>query len=135
MSQCRRDWDTSVSKYLLIFTVSACLIGISPKAFAQADTAARRGHPQPPPHPKPPSLKEVINKINIFKKHKDDPAPTTATETAKQPDPVPPPAPPAPKLDPVKPNTSVKHATTKKKTKKASGTKKPAPPKPTQPLI
>ena len=129
------DRDTGVSKYLLIFVVAACLTGLSPKAFAQPDTA-RREHPQPPPHPKPPSLKEMVNKINIFKKHKDDAPPATAPEPVKQPDPVPPP-PPAPVVqpDPVKPNTPAKHTTTKKKTKKATGTKKPVAPKPTQPLI
>ncbi|HZX57961.1 MAG TPA: hypothetical protein VFE54_04525 [Mucilaginibacter sp.] len=140
MSQYRRDWYTGVSKYLLIFAVSACLIGMSPKAFAQADTTARRERPQPPPHPKPPSLKEIVNKINIFKKHKDDPQPVVTPAPVKQTDPAPPaPAPPppgpAPQPDAVKPKTPVKHTTTKKKTKKATGTKKPAAPKPTQPLI
>ena len=138
MSQCRKDRDTGVSKYLLILIVLVCLIGPSPGAFAQGDTTARRGHPQPPQHPKPPSLKEMVNKINIFKKHKDDPSAATTTDPVKQPDPAPPPLPPpgpAPQPDPVKPKTPVNHTTTKKKTKKATGTKKPAAPKPTQPLI
>ncbi len=136
MSQCRKGPGIPVLKYLLVSIVLVCLIGISPKVFAQGDTTARRGHPQPPPHPKPPSLKEMVNKINIFKKHKGDAQPTPTPEPVKPPDPVPPPQPaPVVQPDPVKPNTPVKHTSTKKKTKKATGTKKPAAPKPTQPLI
>jgi hypothetical protein len=136
MSQCREDRDAALTKYLLIFAVSASLSCISPKVFAQADTTTRREHPQPPPRPKHPSLKEMVNKINIFKKHKDDAQPTPTPEPVKPPDPVPlpPPPKPTPQPEPVKPKTPVKH-TTKKKTKKATGTKKPAAPKPTQPLI
>jgi hypothetical protein len=142
MSQCRTDRDIRLSKYLLIFILSGCLSGFSTRAFSQGDTTARRERLQPPPHPKPPSLKAVINKINIFKKHKDDPAPVTPTETAKQPDPIPPlvpPPAPTPQPDAVKPKTTAKHTTTKKKTQKTTtpvpDKKKTKTNKPLQPLV
>ncbi|HVW14199.1 MAG TPA: hypothetical protein VHB54_10260 [Mucilaginibacter sp.] len=88
----------------------------------------------------------MVDKINIFKKHKkedqsaDAGKQTPADDNSKQPDPkpapVPPtPAPPRPKPTPVKPKASVKHTARKKATKPVTDQKKPKTNKPTQPII
>lgn len=75
MSQCRKNGGLNkLSKYLLIFSVGICLLCLSAHAIAQAppdDPRLSKDRPQPPPHPKPPSLKKMFSKINIFKKNKD----------------------------------------------------------------
>lgn len=75
MSQCRKNGAPHIlSKYLLIFSVGIFLLCLSAKAIAQAppdDPRLSHDRPQPPEHPKPPSLKKMFSKINIFKKNKD----------------------------------------------------------------
>jgi hypothetical protein len=93
MSQCRKNRGlNSFSRYLLIFSVGLCLLCLSFNVVAQTppeDPRLSKDRPQPPPHPKPPSLKKIFSKINIFKKNKDSAAengdkntPSTSTATA-----------------------------------------------------
>lgn len=103
MSQCRKNGGSHIlSKYLLIFSVGMFLLCLSAKAIAQAppdDPRLSHDRPQPPEHPKPPSLKKMFSKINIFKKNKDSapdngnkntpsPATTASTGSNKKPEPA-----------------------------------------------
>lgn len=134
----------AASRYLLIFSTALFFMCFSAHAFSQSDSGSRREHPKPPPRPKHPSLKEMVDKINIFKKHKKDDTQTDADKTGpsddnhKQPDPKPqpPPNPPAPQPQPVKPKpkATVKHSSSKKKTTKPSTDKKKTD-KPTQVIM
>src|SRR5579863_699918 len=78
MSQCRKNGGLNpLSKYLLIFSVGICLLCLSAHGWAQTppdDPRLSKDRLQPPPHPKPPSLKKMFSKINIFKKNKDSAA-------------------------------------------------------------
>jgi hypothetical protein len=130
----------------LIILLSFGLLLFSINAHGQRDSLRR-----PPPHPKPPSLKEMFSKINPFKKHKDTvnanssktDAHTEAAVKPPAPEPVQPvPAPPAPKPPPaVAPKTVHKKKTlTKKKTIVPNGVPNNTPPpkktdKTIQPLI
>lgn len=131
MSQCRKERGFRViPKYLVIFSIGLSLIVFSGNVFGQ-DSSRQR--PEPPPHPKHKSLKEMLDKINIFKKKKkdnpDNNNTTTEVEDKKHDEPAPPPPP-----EPVKPKATVKstHKSTKGKGKK---TTKPAAKKLTQPVI
>jgi len=130
MSQCRKEWGFKlIPKYLVIFSIGLCLIVFSGNVFAQDSS---RKHPEPPPHPKHKSLKEMLDKINIFKKKKKDNPDnnnTTEVEDKKHDEPPPPPPP-----DPVKPKVTAKttHKSTKSKAKRST---KPAAKKVTQPII
>ncbi|MBS1525995.1 MAG: hypothetical protein JST19_10130 [Bacteroidetes bacterium] len=147
MLHCRNGVATPVRHFFLIFLLFLILGGFPGHVFAQTDSSGRRERPQPPPRPRHPSLKEMVDKINIFKKHKKDDESAdagkqnTADDNSKQPDPKPtPPAPtpPQPKSvpAPVKPKTAVKHTVKKKTTKPTTDQKKPkTASRPTQPII
>ena len=109
------------------------ILFVSVNTFAGTDTLRK----EPPPHPKPKSLKEIWTKINPFKKKKKDSSATDNHNEVKPPAPEPVPPPKPTPVDPPKP--APKHKTTGT-TKKKVKPKTPAPAtkktdKPTIPLI
>ena len=129
MSQCGKNCRIKVPGYLLIFTLLISLACFSNKAFSQDSTSTKGRHRHE--RPKHPSFKKMLDKVNIFKKHKNED--TAAKATTQQPAPTPAPPPPPPpkpqqKTDSVKPKTTVKHTGTKKKAKKTIKTTTPTPP-------
>ena len=106
---------------------------LSVNTFAGIDSLRK----EPPPHPKPKSLKEIWTKINPFKKKKKDSSGTDNHNEVKPPAPEPAPPPKPTPVDPPKPAPKHKSTgTAKKKTKPktpVTDTKKAT--KPTVPLI
>jgi type IV secretory pathway VirB10-like protein len=115
------------TKQVLIILISLGIIGLSVNGLAYGGDSTRR---EPPPHPKPKSIKEIWKKINPFKKKDknsgDDKSKTDDRKDVKPPDPAPPPPSPKP---------TVKHTPAKKKAKAKPSTQPKKTDKPTQPLI
>lgn len=126
-------WQMARIRHLLMLLLSFGILFTSVNAFAATDTLRK----EPPPHPKPKSLKEIWKKINPFKKHKDSSGTKGSADKRDEgkppvPEPVPPPKPsPA-----ITPKPAPKHKTAAKKKTKAkapdAGTKKTST---TRPLI
>jgi len=114
-------------------SVLLLMLFLSVNTFAGIDSLRK----EPPPHPKPKSLKEIWTKINPFKKKKKDSSGTDNHNDVKPPAPEPVPPPKPTQVDPPKPAPKHKSTgTAKEKTKPKTptpGTKKTD--KPTIPLI
>ncbi len=118
-------------KYLFVLFLGAMIFISSASAFTLPDTAKRQ---QPPPHPKPKSLKEIWTKINPFKKKNKDGS-NSNSQPEVDPKPIPPsPPPPQPQPKPVTPITP-KHKPTAKKKKTTTSPDNKKTDKPAQPLI